>query len=139
MQALALENLNNSNQASIAKGIERDVKSLQHEMWSMHSLKRDVEDLHASTSSTVRTVQADLQQLREDSSARNRHTIDLQKDVDSVKSTLQQSRAAEQSLADMQSKMTDMRRDMTMQNIRIDKANTSMQDMHSKLAGKLGA
>jgi hypothetical protein len=50
----------------IAKGIERDVKSLQHEMRSMHSLKRDVEDLHAATSSTVRTVQADLQQLRED-------------------------------------------------------------------------
>ena len=108
-----LDQFNNSNQASIAKGIERKVESLQHELRSFHSLN-----------SSVSTVQADLQLMREDNSARNKHTIDLKKEVDSVKSTLQ-SRADE---------LDQIHRDMKLQSMRIDKASSSMQDIHSKLA-----
>jgi DNA repair exonuclease SbcCD ATPase subunit len=120
VQALALEQFNNSNQASIAKGIERKVESLQHELRSFHSLN-----------SSVSTVQADLQLMREDNSARNKHTIDLKKEVDSFKSTLHGIAQAQQSRAD---ELDQIHRDMKLQSMRIDKASSSVQDIHSKLA-----
>ena len=46
----------------------------------------------------------------------------------------QQAGTDDKTIAEMHSKMLDMRRDMTLQNIRIDKTATSLHDIQCKLA-----
>ena len=134
MQELALQHLNSSQGASIARVTERDVKLLQHDMKQMHSLRKDVE----ATNNSVSSMQAELHRLQMENKARNEHSMTLHRDVEDVKSSVtkfahaQQAGAAEKSSAD--AKILDLRRDMTLQNIRIDKHATSIHDMQCKLA-----
>jgi hypothetical protein len=134
VQELALLHLNSSQNASIARVTERDVKLMQHEIKQMHVLKKDVETMHEATNSSVSTMQADLRKMQIDSKTRNEHSIMLHRDVEQVKASVSGLGAADKSIAEVTSKVLDMRRDMTLQNIRIDKAATSIHDIQSKLA-----
>ena len=127
VQELALLQLNSSQGASISRVTERDVKHLQHEMKQIRSLRQDVDRVSEATS-----------KLQVDSNARNEHSLSLHKDVQQVKSTVsglalgQQTAAADKSMQD--SKMLDMRRDMTLEKIRVDKTATSIHNIEYKLA-----
>ena len=139
LQELALQQLNNSQNASISRAAERDMRLLQHEMRELHGLRKDVDRIKEETSN-VSTMQEDLRKMQLDSKARNEHSLMLHKEVEQVKSAVsgfaqkQQQGAADQGLADVHSKMLDLRRDITLQNIRIDKNATSVHDLQCKLA-----
>ena len=140
VQELALHHLNSSQNASIARVAERDVKLLQHEMKQMHSLKKDVEAMHEATNNNVSSVQAELRRLQSDSKTRNEHSLMLHRDVEDVKSSVtkfahaQQAGAVDKSIAEMHAKMLDLQRNQTLQSIRIDKTASLMHDMQCKLA-----
>jgi hypothetical protein len=139
LQELALQQLNSSQNASISRANERDMRLLQHEMRELHGLRKDVDRIKEETSN-VSTMQEDLRKMQLDSKARNEHSLMLHKEVEQVKSAVsgfaqkQQQGAADQGLADVHSKMLDLRRDITLQNIRIDKNATSVHDLQCKLA-----
>jgi hypothetical protein len=132
LQELALQQLNNSQNASIQRAAERDMRLLQHEMRELHGLRKDVDRIKEETS-IVSTMQEDLRKMQLDSKARNEHSLMLHKEVEQVKQKQQQG-AADQGLADVHSKMLDLRRDITLQNIRIDKNATSVHDLQCRLA-----
>ena len=140
VQELALQQLNASQGSSISRVLERDVKHLQHEMRQFHTLKKDVEAMHEATQLSVSSVQTDLGRLQSDNKARNEHSMNLHQQLEDVKSSVtrfahgQQTAAVDKSIAELNSKMLDMRRDMTLEKIRADKTASSLHDMHCKLA-----
>jgi hypothetical protein len=136
LQEIALQQLNASQGSSISRVLERDVKHIQHQLNSMHALKKDVETMQEATSNTVSSVtamRADLRKMQADNQARNEHSLALHKDVELVKQA-QQSAGVDKSLAEMQAKMLDMRRDMTLEKIRVDKTASSVHNIECKLA-----
>jgi hypothetical protein len=112
VEELALLQLNNSQNASIARVTERDVKHLQHEMKQMHSIKKEVEAMHEATNSSVSTMQADLRKMQLE----------------------QQAGAADNSTAEIHSKILDVQRNMTLENIRLDKTATTVHEIQCRLA-----
>jgi len=121
VQELALLHLNSSQKDSIARVTERDLKLLQHEMNQMRGLKKDVED-----------ARADVRKMQYDSLARNEHSLTLHKDVEHVKATVSGLAQAQQTHStESNSKLLDVRRDVTLQNIRIEK---TLHDLSCKLA-----
>ena len=126
---LALQQLNQSQGPAISRVTERDVKLLKHELQQMHGLKKQVEE-----------TKADLRKVQSDSKARNDHSLRLHSDVQDVKSTVsalaqaQQAGSAEKSIAEMHSRMLDIKREQTLQNIRIDKQATSIHEVQCRLA-----
>ena len=140
VQELALQQLNNSHSGSVSRTTEREVKLLQHEIRDLHLLRKDVDRMHEATNNSVSTMQEDLRRLQTDNKARNEHSLTLHKDLDQVRATVsgiartQQAGSDDKSIAEMHSKMLDMRRDMTLQNMRIDKQASSLLDVQAKLA-----
>ena len=125
VQELALQQLNHSQSASIARVTERDVKLLKHEMQQLHGLRKDFDRKHDALDANVRkaqgdskaakehatnsvsSMQADLRRMQLDSKARNDHSLKLHTDLHEVKSTVsalahaQQAGAADKSSAEM--------------------------------------
>jgi len=158
VQELALQQLNHSQSASIARVTERDVKLLKHEMQQLHGLRKDFDrkhdalqadvrkaqgDSHAAkehATNSVSSMQADLRRMQLDSKARNDHSLKLHTDLHEVKSTVsalahaQQAGAADKSSAEMHARMLEMQRNLTLQNIRLDKNATTLHDIQCKLA-----
>ena len=134
---LALLALNSSQKDSIARVTERDVKLLQHEVNQMRALKKDFDDTKAdvrkmqydSLASNEHSLKLrnDVDSMQYDSRARNEHSLTLHKDVELVKASVSGL------TTEMNSKLLDVRRDVTLQNIRIDKTATSLHDFSSKL------
>ena len=126
---LALQQLNQSQGPSISRVTERDVKLLKHEIQQMHGLKKQVEE-----------TKADLRKVQSDSKARNDHSLRLHSGLQDVKSTVsaleqaQQANTVDRSIAEMHSRMLDMKREQTLQNIKIDRHETSLHDVQCKLA-----
>ena len=133
VQELALLHLNSSQNTSIARVTERDVKLMQHEIKQMHSLKQDVQSMCDATNSNVSTMQADLRKMQIDSKTCNEHSMMLHRDVEQVKSTVSGLAHAQQA-GGVDKSVADMRRDLTLQNMKIDKAATSIHDIQSRLA-----
>jgi len=85
-------------------------------------------------------MQADLRRMQLDSKARNDHSLKLHTDLHEVKSTVsalahaQQAGAADKSSAEMHARMLEMQRNLTLQNIRLDKNATTLHDIQCKLA-----
>ena len=140
VQELALQQLNNSHSGSVSRTTEREVKLLQHEIRDLHLLRKDVDRMQEATNNSVSTMQEDLRKLQTDNKARNEHSLTLHKDLDQMRATVsgiartQQAGSDDKSIAEMHSKMLDMRRDMTLQNMRIDKQASSLLDVQAKLA-----
>jgi len=132
-QELALQQLNSSQGTAISRVLERDVKHMQHQMNTLHGLKKDVEAMQEATNSSVSSVRADLVKLQSDNQARNEHTVKLHQDVQDVKSSVTKF-AADKTMSEMQSSMLDLRRDMTLEKIRADKTASSLHDIQCKLA-----
>ena len=111
---LSLHQLNNSQNASIAKSTDRDVKLLQHDMRNLHSLKQEVLDL------------------------KDRHQNEIKNDVHQLKSEVYAlSEAHKRSnvksdVADLQVKMQDLRREVMMHDVRMDKTQMHILDLQKK-------
>jgi len=116
VQQLALQQLNSSQNASTSRTTERDLKFVQHDLKQLHGLRKDVEKLQA------------------DNSARTEHSLTLHKDMQQVKSGLKALADTHKSGADVQAKLLDVQRELTLSNIRHDKTATSIHQMQCKLA-----
>jgi hypothetical protein len=147
VQELALQQLNSSQSASISRVAERDVKLLQRDMNQMHSYKKDVD----AANNNVSSLQADMRKLQIDNKARTEHTLSLHAAVESMRaatntnvSTMQadlrkmqleqQAGAGDKSTAEMHSKILDVQRNQTLQNIRLDKTATTVHEIQCRLA-----
>ena len=124
VQELSLHQLNNSQNASVMRTTDRDVKLLQHDIRQVHALKQDV-------------------QMLKEQQATDRHDMGhvhaLKQDVQMLKSDLQ-SLAQEQKrgnvktdVTDMQAKLQELRRDVMMQDVRIDKTHMHINEMRKKM------
>jgi hypothetical protein len=116
VQQLSLQHLNSSQDASIIRGTDRDVKHLQHEIRQLHALRQDVDG--------IKTLK--------DSHA------DLTRDVQSIKSHVSgiadtQRNYARTDAPEINSKLQDLRRDMMLQDVRLDKAHMNLADMRKKM------
>jgi len=142
VQELALLHLNSSQKDSIQRVTERDVKLLQHEMNQMRALKQDVDDARAdvrkmqydTNAANERSLKLrdDFEHVKNDNRARNEHSMTLHKDVEQVKATVSGLAQAQQTHStETNSKLLDVRRDVTLQNIRIEK---TLHDLSCKLA-----
>jgi hypothetical protein len=142
VQELALLHLNSSQKDSIQRVTERDVKLLQHEMNQMRALKQDVDDTRAdvrkmqydTNAANERSLKLrdDFEHVKNDNRARNEHSMTLHKDVEQVKATVSGLAQTQQTHStETNSKLLDVRRDVTLQNIRIEK---TLHDLSCKLA-----
>ena len=112
---LSLHQLNNSQSAAVMRTTDRDVKVLQHDIRQMHALKDDVQLL------------------------KQRHETDFQDHIKQLKSDVKS--LAEQhtrnnvkaDVADMQAKLHDLRREMMLQDVRIDKTHMNITEMRKKM------
>ena len=124
VQELSLQHLNSSHNASIARTTDRDVKLLQHELKHVHALKRDVEA---------------IQQAHDDLKLRDRANTDICRDIQHIKSQVsavsdaQQRNSAKTEIAEMNAKMQEMRRDMMLQDVRLDKTHMHIVDIRKKM------
>lgn len=117
VQELSLQQLNSSQSASITRTTDRDVKLLQHELKHVHALKRDVEaiqQVHDSNKDMYRDIQNIKSQITAVSDAQLRHS-------------------SKSEIAEMNSKMQDLRRDMQLQDVRLDKTHMHIVDIRKKM------
>ena len=124
VQELSLHQLNSSQNASISRTTDRDVKLLQHELRHVHALKRDVEA---------------IQQAHDDLKLQDRTTADICKEIKHIKSQVsavsdaQQRNSSRDEIAEMNSKMQELRRDMMLQDVRLDKTHMHIVDIRKKI------
>jgi hypothetical protein len=125
VQELSLQQLNHSQNASITRATERDVKVLQHEVRNMHALKRDVEDMQQNMQDHVSRAESNarLRDSKHDSMHRDMQHIKSQINffVDAHKSN-----TCREDIATINEKLKDMRKDMTLQELRLDKAHVEL-------------
>jgi chromosome segregation ATPase len=103
---LSLHQLNTSQNASIARTTDRDLKLLQQDMKQVHALKQDVQ----SASRDMHQLKADVHALAEANRRSN------------VKSDV----------SDLQSKLQDLRREVMMHDVRMDKTQMHIMDLQKK-------
>jgi hypothetical protein len=124
VQELSLYQLNSSQDASIARTTDREVAALRHELKHVHALKKDVEA---------------IQQVHEDLKLRNKANADLSRDIKHIKSQVsavsdaQERNSSKSEMAEMNAKMQDLRRDMTLQDVRLDKTHMHIVDIRKKM------
>ena len=116
VQQLSLQHLNSSQDASIMRGTDRDVKHLQHEIRQLHALKQDVEVIKTGLDSHA----------------------DLRRDVQSIKSQVSAVSDTQRNYArtegpEINSKLQDLRRDVMLHDVRMDKTHMSLADMRKKM------
>jgi uncharacterized membrane protein len=93
LHELSMHQLNHSQQASVIKTTDRDVKLLQHDMRQMHALKDDMQSL-----------------------AEEHKRSNVKADV-----------------ADMHAKLHELRREMMLQDVRLDKTHMHIAEMRKKM------
>ena len=115
LHELSMHQLNHSQQASVIKTTDRDVKLLQHDMRQMHALKDDMQLI------------------------KQRHETDVQSHIHQLKSDVQ-SLADEHKrsnvkadVADMHAKLHELRREMMLQDVRLDKTHMHISEMRKKM------
>lgn len=106
IQKLSLHQLNTSQNASIARTTDRDLKLLQQDMKHVHALKQDVQSAHRD----MHQLKADVHALAEANKRSN------------VKSDV----------SDLQSKLQDLRREVMMHDVRMDKTQMHIMDLQKK-------
>jgi len=106
IQKLSLHQLNTSQNASIARTTDRDLKLLQQDMKHVHALKQDVQSAHRD----MHQLKADVHALTEATKRSN------------VKSDV----------SDLQSKLQDLRREVMMHDVRMDKTQMHIMDLQKK-------
>ena len=115
VQELSLHQLNSSQNASVMRTTDRDVKLLRHEMSHVHALKQDVEMLKHQHETEfkhgVSQLRSDVQSLAQEQKRNNVKT----------------------DVTDMQAKLQELRRDMMMQDVRIDKTHMHINEMRKKI------
>ena len=134
VQQLALKQLDAHQGSDINRVIERDVKQLQYQMNGLHSLKKDVETIQEATNnnnSSVSALKADVRQMQLDNKSRNQHSLALHQDVEHLKSTVS---GIVDTHAEVHTKLLDMRRDLSIERTRGDKAATAMHNIECRLA-----
>jgi hypothetical protein len=110
---LSLQQLNTSQNASISRTTDRDLKLMQHEMKNVHALKQDVQmirDKHESAHKDMYQLKSDMQALAEANKRSN------------VKSDV----------SDLQVKLQDLRREVMMHDVRMDKTQMHILDLQRK-------
>jgi hypothetical protein len=162
VQELSLHQLNNSQNASVMRTTDRDVKLLRHEMSNVHALKQDVQLLKEQQASDrhdmshVHALKQDVQLLKQQQ-ASDRHDMShvhaLKQDVQLLKQqhenefkhNIGQIRSDLQSLAqdqkrnnvkaevsDLETKLQKLQRDVMMQDVRLDKTHMSLNEMRKR-------
>jgi len=138
VQQLSLQHLDSSQHASIARGTDREVKLLQHELRHVHSLKKDVEAMQAVAENHAQDAKRNFSQMQHDLRLKERADADISRDVQHIKTQVhgvteaQQRNYSKTDIADMNSKMTDMRREMMLQEVRLDKNQMQLSDLRKK-------
>jgi chromosome segregation ATPase len=113
IQKISLQQLNTSQNASIARTADRDLKLLQHDMKQVHALKQDVQmirDKHESAHKDMHQLQSHVNALADANKRSN------------VKSDV----------SDLQLKLQDLRREVMMHDVRMDKTHMHILDLQKK-------
>jgi hypothetical protein len=105
LHELSLHQLNNSQNAAVIRTTDRDVKMLQHDVRQVHALKDDVQLLK-------QRHETDMEQLRQSSLSGNAVRTDV---------------------ADMHTKLHELRRDFMLQDVRLDKTHMHITEMRKKM------
>lgn len=115
LHELSLHQLNNSQSAAVIRTTDRDVKLLQHEVRQMHAMKDDMQIL------------------------KKQHDVDFKQHFHQLKSDMQSlSEEHKRSnvkvdVADMHTKLHDLRREMMLQDVRLDKTHMHITEMRKKM------
>jgi myosin heavy subunit len=139
VQELSLQQLNNSQHASITRATERDVKLLQHEVRSIHALKRDVEDIHQNMQDHANAVRCDLKKAESSARLRDSSTDAMHRDMQHMKSQINffvdahKSNTSKQDIASLGEQFKEMRKDMTLQDLRVDKAHVHVAELRKRM------
>ena len=124
IQDVSLQQLNSSQQASIARTTDRDVQLLRHELKHIHTLKKDVEA---------------IQQGHDDMRLRDRAHADISRDIKLIKSQVsavsdaQERNPSKSEMAEMNAKVQDLQRNQTLQDVRLDKTHMHIVDIRKKM------
>jgi hypothetical protein len=132
VQQLSLQHLDNSQHSSIARGTDRDVKLLQHELRHVHALKKDVEAIQAVAENHALDTKRNISQMQQDLRLRERADADISRDVQHIKTQVHGA-YSKTDMADMAAKMQDMRREMMLQEVRLDKNQVQLSDLRKKI------
>lgn len=132
VQQLSLQHLDNSQHASIARGTDRDVKLLQHELRHVHALKNTVEAMQAVAETHALDAKRNISQMQQDLRLKERADADISRDVQHMKTQVH-GVAVKTDIADMHAKMQDMRREMMLQEVRLDKNQVQLSDLRKKM------
>jgi len=144
---LSLHQLNQSQNASISKSTDRDVKLLQHDMRNLHGLKQEVLELKDKHQNEIKNdihqLKSDLRQvhaLKHDvQDLRSKHDTEFKSDMQQLKSEVyalsesQKRSNVRSDVADLQVKMQDLRREVMMHDVRMDKTQMHVTDLQKKL------
>lgn len=103
LHELSMHQLNHSQNASVIRTTDRDVKLLQHDMRQMHAMKEDINHIHQ--------LKSEVQSLSEEHKRSN-----VKADV-----------------ADMHTKLHELRREMMLQDVRLDKTHMHIAEMRKKM------
>ena len=139
VQQLSLQHLDSSQHASIARGTDREVKLLQHELRHVHSLKKDVEAMQTVAENHAQDAKRSISQMQQDMRLKERADADISRDMQHIKTQVhgvteaQQRSYSKADIADMNSKMQDMRREMMLQEVRLDKNQMQLTDLRKKM------
>jgi hypothetical protein len=114
VQELSLHQLNSSQNASVMRTTDRDVKLLRHEMSHVHALKQDVQLLKQQHENefkhSVSQLRSDVQSLAQEQKRNNVKT----------------------EVSDMEAKLQKLQRDVMMQDVRIDKTHMHINEMRKR-------
>jgi hypothetical protein len=132
VQQLSLQHLDSSQHASIARGTDREVKLLQHELRHVHALKKDVEAIQAVAENHALDTKRNISQMQQDLRLRERADADISRDVQHIKTQVHGA-YSKTDMADMAAKMQDMRREMMLQEVRLDKNQVQLSDLRKKI------
>lgn len=105
LHELSLHQLNHSQNAAVLRTTDRDVKMLQHDVRQVHALKDDVQLLK-------KRHETDMEQVRQSSLSGN---------------------AVKTDVADMHTKLHELRRDFMLQDVRLDKTHMHITEMRKKM------
>ncbi len=138
VQELSLHQLNNSQNASVMRTTDRDVKLLRHEMSSVHALKQDVQLLKEQQASDrhdmshVHALKQDVQLLKQQHENEFKHNIgQIRSDLQSLAQD-QKRNNVKAEVADMETKLQKLQRDVMMQDVRLDKTHMSLNEMRKR-------
>jgi hypothetical protein len=109
LHELSLHQLNSSQNAAVLRTTDRDVKMLQHDVRQVHALKDDVQ----------------LLKQRNDQLLKQQHETSLSEE--------HKRNAVKTDVADMHTKLHELRREFMLQDVRLDKTHMHITEMRKKM------